>query len=193
MPSRDAELTHESVLNRIGPGFSEANARAIVELGPEASIFAILTLAKRVAELSGLVGKVNPSVPSGQMATFLKPRIKGRRKKPGAQPGHAGFAAGDSQARQDPHAQPRAVPRMLRQRFEMHSSRCRIIEDIQADSEPLVTEHVIARYWCAQCHKEVEPVVEDALTDSQIGHWAICLAGMMHYLQGTTLGQILDV
>jgi len=36
------------------------------------------------------VGKVDPSVPSGQMATFLKPRTKGRRKKPGAQPGHAG-------------------------------------------------------------------------------------------------------
>ena len=72
MASMDAELTRDSVLNQIGPGFSEADARAIVELGPEASIFAILTLAKRVAELSGLVGKADPSTPSGQMATFLK-------------------------------------------------------------------------------------------------------------------------
>ncbi|RLS40337.1 MAG: hypothetical protein DWH82_03385 [Planctomycetota bacterium] len=35
--------------------------------------------------------------------------------------------------------------------------------------------------------------VEDALPDSQTGHRTICLAGMMHYLQGTTLSQILDV
>ena len=28
MPSMDAELTRESVLNQIGPGFSEADARA---------------------------------------------------------------------------------------------------------------------------------------------------------------------
>jgi hypothetical protein len=82
----DAELTRESVLNQIGPGFSEAYARSIVELGPEASIFAILTLAKRDAELS----KVDSSDPSGQMVTFLKPRTKGRRKKPGAKPGHGG-------------------------------------------------------------------------------------------------------
>ncbi len=31
------------------------------------------------------------------------------------------------------------------------------------------------------------------MPDSQIGHRAICLAGLMHCLQGTTLGQILDV
>ena len=74
MPSMEAELTRESVLNQIGPGFSEADARAIVELGPEVSIFAILTLAKRVAELSGLVGKTDPSAPTGQTAIFLKPK-----------------------------------------------------------------------------------------------------------------------
>ena len=39
----------------------------------------------------------------------------------------------------------------------------------------------------------METVVNDALPDSQIGHRAISLAGMMHYLQGTTLSQILDV
>lgn len=49
----DAELTHESVLKQIGPGFSEADACAIVDLGPEGSIFTILTMAKLVAELNG--------------------------------------------------------------------------------------------------------------------------------------------
>ena len=39
----------------------------------------------------------------------------------------------------------------------------------------------------------METVVDDALPDSQIGHRAIRLAGMTHYLQGTTLSHILDV
>ena len=56
MPSMDAELTRDTVLNQIGLGFFEADARAIVELVPEVTTFAILTLAKRVAELTDLVG-----------------------------------------------------------------------------------------------------------------------------------------
>ena len=56
MPSMDAELTRETVLNQIRLGFSEADARVNVELVPEVTTFAILTLAKRVAELTGLVG-----------------------------------------------------------------------------------------------------------------------------------------
>ena len=56
MPSMEAELTRETFLNKSGLGFSEADASAIVELVPEVTIFAILTLAKRVAELTGLVG-----------------------------------------------------------------------------------------------------------------------------------------
>ena len=46
MSSMEPELTRDSVLKQVGPGFSETDARAIVEHGPEATIFAILTLAK---------------------------------------------------------------------------------------------------------------------------------------------------
>lgn len=49
MPSMDAELTRDTVLNQIGLGFFEADARAIVELVPEVTTFAILTKAMRVA------------------------------------------------------------------------------------------------------------------------------------------------
>ena len=58
----DAELTRETVLNQIGLGFYEADASAIVELVPEVTIFAILTLVKRVAELTGLVGNATEKV-----------------------------------------------------------------------------------------------------------------------------------
>ena len=73
MPSMEVELTRDSVLKQVGPCFSEMDARAFVKLEPEAAIFAIMTLAKRVAELTGLVAKADPSAPSGQTATFLKP------------------------------------------------------------------------------------------------------------------------
>ena len=62
MPSMEAELTRETVLNNSGLGFSEADARAIVELVTEVTIFAILTLVKRVAELTGLVGNATEKV-----------------------------------------------------------------------------------------------------------------------------------
>jgi len=63
-----AEIDRESILNQLGPKFSEADARAIVELGPESAIFAILTLAKRIAELNSVIGKADPASPSGQTA-----------------------------------------------------------------------------------------------------------------------------
>ncbi len=62
-PSMEASLTRESVFNQIGRGFSEADACAIVELGPDATVFAIMPLTKRIAELSGDVGKPDPSSP----------------------------------------------------------------------------------------------------------------------------------
>ena len=65
-------------------------------------------------------------------------------------------------------------------------------QDFQEDSKPSVTEHLLSRYWCSHYRNTVEPGVEDAHLDSQIGHRATCLAGMTHYLQGTTLSQILD-
>jgi hypothetical protein len=139
-------------------------------------------LAKRVAELSGSVGKAGPSAPSDQTATFLKPITKCRRKKPGARPRHPGsLRKTPKQDKTVPHSLERCT-NCSASVSKCHSSRSRIIEDIQPDSKPSVTEHVIPRYWCGQCRKKVEPVVANALPDSQIGHHTICLAGMMHYL-----------
>jgi hypothetical protein len=71
------------VLNQIGLGFSEADARAIVELVPEVTIFGILTLAKRVAELTGLVGNATEkgAQTSATFMTILR-TLKMRGHKP---------------------------------------------------------------------------------------------------------------
>ncbi len=73
------------------------------------------------------------------------------------------------------------------------SSRTRVIEDIPADIEPVVTEHTIHRFWCPQCGQHVEPTVPDALPGSQIGLRVLVLSAWLHYLLGTTLAQIVDV
>lgn len=135
---------------------------------------------------------MDPSLPSGQIATFLKPRTKGRRKKPSAQSGHAGSQRETPKPDKNVTHSLERCPGFSRRISRCNSSRYRIIDDIQANSKSLVTKHMILRYWCGQCCKKVEPVMEDALPDSQFGDRAICLAGMMHYLQGTTLGQVLD-
>jgi len=149
MPTVEVELTRDSVLKQVGSCFSEVDACAFVDLGSEAAIFAILTLAKRVAELTGLVGKADPSAPSGQTAPFLKPKTKGRRKKPGARPGHPG-------SRRETPKPDKTVPHSLERCpdcsgsvSKCNSSRSRIIEDLQEDSKPSVTEHVLSRYWCS--------------------------------------------
>ena len=65
MQHMEANLTRDSVSQPCRRGFSESDARAIVELGPEAGIFAIMTLAKRLAELGGVIGKADPASPCG--------------------------------------------------------------------------------------------------------------------------------
>src|SRR5439155_19578869 len=73
------------------------------------------------------------------------------------------------------------------------SARQRITEDIPESIQPVVTEHVIHRYWCPQCQKHVEPTVPAALSGSTIGLRVLVLSAWLHYMLGNTLSQILDV
>lgn len=144
----------------LGPQLTAEQARLIYEQGAEAVVFALLSLAKQLAEKQGVSTTRDPSAPSGQIPPYVKPTTKGRAKPKGAQPGHPG------------HRRP--VPMHIDRRVEhalsacpkchgpvraCRSSRTRIIEDIPADISPVVTEHTIPRYWCPQCRETVEPVV----------------------------------
>lgn len=178
----------------LGPQLTDEQVRAIYAQGPEAVIFALLTLAKLVATQQTVAAKPDPAAPSGQQPPYTKPSRSGRAKPRGARPGHPGRR--------------RAVPLHI-DRHEAHtlsrcpdcqgpvrpcrSSRTRVIEDIPADIEPVVTEHTIHRFWCPQCGQHVEPTVPDALPGSQIGLRVLVLSAWLHYLLGTTLAQIVDV
>lgn len=194
-PAVTDTLDTSSLEGLLGPHLTAEQAALIFQQGQEAVVFALLNLAKRLAEQRAAAATTrDPSAPSGQTPPYQKPIGKGRAKPKGAKPGHPG------------HRRP-APPRI--DRHEEHtlsacpvchgpvrpcrSSRARIIEDIPADITPVVTEHTIHRSWCPHCKDAVEPTVPDALPGSTIGLRVVVLSAWLHYLLGTTLAQILDV
>jgi hypothetical protein len=178
----------------LGPQLTAEQALSIFSQGREAVVFALLTLAKHLADRQALATQPDPSAPSAQTPPYLKPTRSGKTKPRGGQPGHVG------QRRPTPIRIDRrekhtlsACPSCQGPVSPCRSSRTRIVEDIPDDIQPVVTEHTIHRYWCSQCQKHVEPTVPDALPGSQIGSRVVVLSAFLHYLLGTTLAQIIDV
>ena len=100
MEANDAEQ-HKINDILLGQSLSEEQAKAIFALGEEAVIFALLKLAKMVAQKEQ--GKLvinshdDPSCPSGQKPVFVKPNKKDdkrKSKKPGRKKGHNGSRRG---------------------------------------------------------------------------------------------------
>ena len=178
----------------LGPQLTAEQASLIFQQGQEAVVFALLTLAKQLAERQAAAAAQDPAAPSGQTPPYAKPAAKGRAKSKGARRGHPGHR------RPTPTRVDRREEHTLTTCPKCHgpvrpcrSSRTRTIEDIPADITPVVTEHTIHRYWCSSCRGMVEPVVTDALPGSTIGLRVVVLSAWLHYLLGTTLTQIVDV
>src|SRR4051794_41436989 len=75
----------------LGPQLTEEQARLIYEQGADAAVFALLSLAKQLAEEQVAVSTTpDPSAPSGQTPPYAKATTKGRAKPKGARPGHPG-------------------------------------------------------------------------------------------------------
>jgi hypothetical protein len=179
----------------LGPQLTAEQAALIFQQGQDAVVFALLNLAKQLAEKpAGMTAGTDPSAPSGQIPPYAKAAAKGRAKARGAKRGHPG------RRRPSPARIDRRETHSLETCPECHgavrpcrSSRTRIIEDIPVDITPVVTEHTIPRYWCPHCRATVEPTVPDALPGSTIGLRVVVLSAWLHYLLGTTLAQITDV
>ena len=178
----------------LGPELTAEQAALIFRQGQEAVVFALLTLAKQLAEKQTTASVPDPSTPSGQTPPYTKPATKGRAKVKGAKPGHPGHRR-PAPTRIDHWEDHRlsACPKCRGPVRPCRSSRTRVVEDIPADITPVVTEHTIHRYWCPQCKNTVEPVVADALPGSTIGLRVVVLSAWLHFLLGTTLAQIIDV
>lgn len=175
---------------------TEEQARMIYERGPEAVVFALLELTKRLAEQRAAAAAQShetPSTPSGMKPTYQKPPGKRRKRPPGAKPGHPG-------SRRKP---PDRIDRRKTHRAKhcphcggclqrCNATRTRYTEDIP-HLQPEVTEHTIHRDWCPKCQKQVEPAVADALPGSTLGNHVLVLSAWLHYGLGNTLSQIVEV
>lgn len=188
-------LDTASLQGLLGPQLTAEQATLIFQQGQEAVVFALLTLAKQLAQEEATPSATpDPSAPSGQIPPYAKPAAKGRAKPKGAMAGHPGHRrpAPTRVDRREEHTLS-ACPACHGPVKTCRGSRTRIIEDIPADITPVVTEHTIHRSWCPQCRATVEPTVPDALPGSTIGLRVVVLSAWLHYLLGTTLAQILDV
>lgn len=180
----------------------EAAAQRLYQLGPHAVTLALLSAARRIAELqTHPPGPTPPSTPSGMMPVYTKPNVAGgrtaagrRRKRPGARDGHPG------------HRRPTPTRIDARQVHRLkvcpgcggplqrcQRTRTRLIEDLPENLQAQVTEHTLHRDYCPACKKHVEPVVPDALRGATFGHRLIGFTSWCHYGLGVTLDQLIDI
>ena len=74
----------------LGPYLDRAQAAAIFARGKEAVIFALLAMAKQLAEARNPASATTPSTPSGMIPVYEKPAVSSRNKRPGCKKGHPG-------------------------------------------------------------------------------------------------------
>ena len=172
----------------IGGELTREQAAAIYARGEDAVVFALLEMAKRLAEAEGRNDpSAAPGTPSGMLPVYKKPAAKGRgKKRPGAKNGHVG-ARRERPQRIDWRAEHRAenCPECGGRLKRCADERIRYIEDIP-DLQPEVTEHTIHRDWRPACKKKVEPPVVDALPGCQLGNRVLVLSAWLHYALGNT-------
>lgn len=175
-----------------GP-LSEDQALALYRQGPEAVVFALLTLSARAAG-QGPSTPEPASTPSGAVPPYRKSSAPSRGRKPGRKEGHPGSR----------RAPPPTIHRREEHRLQLcphcgaalghpTDSRTRLVEDIPEDIRPVVTEHHLCRYYCTACKRIVEPPVSDALPGASIGNHVLALTAWLHYGLGNTLSQIVSV
>lgn len=192
--THDSEsVTYRSVVEAIlaSGAMTEENARAIYALGPDAVVFALLAIQAQAREL-----QTTPlSRPSATIAPYEKPNKKdARRKKPGRKAGFVGTS------RTSPTRIDREKTHILTECPDCGGDvsqesvpRVRYTEDLPEKATSEVTKHHIYRAWCATCRKKVEPVVTDALPNSQIGLRLMAFTAWLHYALGTTISQVIAV
>jgi transposase len=89
MDARSTETQDLSpLLASIGPQMTEDEARRIFTLGPDALVFVMMELARRLGQTNS--NRVDPATPSAQIPAYSKTPRSRRGKPKGARPGHPG-------------------------------------------------------------------------------------------------------
>jgi len=193
--------TAQRILQEILEGVRELTEEAIRTLlqeDPDAAVFLIFEAARRLKEALAAQQTKKLTTPSGMVPPYEKPTKPRRDKKRGQKPGHPGTC--------------RKPPAEITQRIQHpaletcpdcggpvtpcqspKAQRTRVIEDIPADVNPVITEHEIPRSYCPHCRKLVEPKVEDALPNATLGNRVLALSAHWHYELGMPARQIADI
>ena len=172
----------------------KATREGFVSGDPECLVFTLLAIQQCIANASQDVG---PNTPSAAIPAFAKPPTKPKnrkgKKKRGGQPGHAGRTR-----------EPLPEPDRTREHIldccpvchgplkRTGDKRTRRSEDIPEDLKPVITEDILHRDYCPAYQKRVEPRLPDVLPRCTLGNRTRVLSAMLHFLQGLTLGQIVD-
>jgi len=195
--------TAQRILQEILEGRRELTAeaiRALIKEDPEAAVFLILEETLRLKKTLASKQAKQTSTPSGMIPPHEKPGRKGEKKKRGQKKGHKGTC------RPKP---PAITETVVHPPLEIcpdcggpvtpckseKASRTRVIEDIPANIEPVVTAHEIPRSYCPHCKKLVEPTVEDALPKATLGNCVLTLSAFWHYglgIPSQTIGTMLN-
>ena len=188
----DATLARSKRTPVLDSSLTEEQARKIYRQGEEAVVLALMTMAKKLAALSGT--EPTPTTPSAMIPPYQKPAASARRKKPGRKAGHPGCRRKPPERidRREEHRLSRC-PHCQGRLKRCEETRTRYIEDIPEGITPVVTEHTIHRDWCPKCQKRVEPTVPDALRGASLGNRSLVMTAWMHYGLGNPLAQIIDV
>lgn len=183
----------EAILEELQGPLTQQQAEAIWARGKEAVIMALMLLSAQASQGSpGPDG--GPNTPPASVPTYQKPTRNGRRRKPGAKPGHPGRRRAQPQDvnRRVKHPAVKRCPDCGGPVCKPTSYRKRYIEDIP-EVFPEVTEHTIPRQWCPRCRKQVEPVVDSAMPKAALGHRMVALTAWLHYGLGVTLSQVVSI
>jgi transposase len=190
-PPVDSSLLEKLLNNRL----SEEEARRFASENPECITFTLLALQQRLAGAMQTTGSNTPSSvipPFQKPPTIPKPSKQGKKKR-GGQPGHVGRT-------RDPLPQPdrtrehhcERCPDCNGELTRTGKTRSRRSEDIPEDLKPVITEDVIHRDYCPNCQKRVEPKLPDVLPNCTLGNRTLVLATLLYFLQGLSIGQIVD-
>lgn len=162
------------------------------EQPPEVIVFTLLALAKAMSEKQATKAHTPPAaIPPFQKPPAQKKRKPGRR---GAQAGHPGTSR-PRPARIDHYQRHRlpCCPECQGKLVRTDDTRTRLSEDIPENLQPQVTEHTIHRDWCPKCQKRVEPKLPEVLPHCTLGNRVLALSAWLHYGNGSTISQIIEV
>ena len=173
---------------------SESEAFALARSAPETIVFTMLALQQRIAGAAQATGPNTPSaaIPPYAKETTKPKSVQGKNKR-GGQSGHAGRTRpplpDPDRTREHQHQRCPDCDGELRRTGQ---TRTRRSEDIPEDLKPVITEDILHRDYCPHCKKRVEPKLPDVLPRCTLGNRTLVLSALLHYLQGMTIGQIID-